>query len=83
MVKIVKSSELGTECWLPQRVCGGRCDRVFVCKIRCPKVVAAEIAYLKGQAEKERRRINAKIAALKDKAKTINQEKIRQLEEGK
>lgn len=77
---IVKISELGTDCWLPQRHCGGRCDRVFICKLRCPNAVAAEIAYLKGQSELGIRRINDKIAALKDKAKTINQDKIKQLE---
>ena len=47
---IVKSKELGINCWLPARfIEGGRCDHVYRCnypeKSTC-KAVVAEIKYL-------------------------------------
>lgn len=45
---IVNSSELGTNCWLPVRFCGGRCQRVMVCKYpekRTCKAVQTELEH--------------------------------------
>ena len=47
---IVNSSELGTDCWLPQRfVRGGRCQRIESCKYpekKTCEAVQAELDYL-------------------------------------
>jgi hypothetical protein len=53
---IIKSSELGSNCWLPARFCGGdRCPRVEDCnypeKATC-KAVDAEKAYIKAEADR-------------------------------
>lgn len=45
----VRMGELGTNCWLPQRFVGGRCDRVLHCKYperKTCKAVASEIEFL-------------------------------------
>lgn len=49
---IVRSKELGTNCWLAKRFVkeGSRCDRVFTCKYperKTCQAVHAEIAHLK------------------------------------
>jgi hypothetical protein len=67
---IVHSKDLGQNCWLPARFCGGRCDRVMACtypeKSTC-KAVDAEIAYLQEQKQSTINNINKKIAVLRKK----------------
>jgi len=49
---IIKSSELGTNCWLPVRFCGGRCQHVMTCTYpekKICKAVQTEIAHLKSE----------------------------------
>lgn len=61
----VKSGKLGTNCWLPHRFYGGRCERVMYCKYpekQTCKAVPAEIEFIK-QNSKE------KVAQIKQKAK--------------
>jgi hypothetical protein len=51
-IGVVRLSELGTKCWLPQRFCGGRCQRVMTCKYPVKKgckAVETEIEYLRQQ----------------------------------
>jgi len=40
---IVKSSELGTDCWFPQRFTGGKCKRVDECTYPVKKTCKAHI----------------------------------------
>jgi hypothetical protein len=66
---VVHSKALGSNCWLPARFCGGRCDRVMVCnypeKCTC-KAVDAEIAYLQSEKQTSAEGIDKKINALQN-----------------
>ncbi len=69
---VIKSSELGTNCWLPVRFCGGRCQRVMDCtypeKQTC-KAVQTEIDYLKeyhqAEIEKHQKQLATALKELK------------------
>ena len=63
---------LGTNCWLPNRLIGGRCDKVLTCKYpekKTCKAVAAEITYLQEQADSFVSSVNRKIKQLESEAK--------------
>jgi hypothetical protein len=66
---IVKSSELGGNCWLAERFIEGvsRCPRVMECnypKKKTCKAVDAEIAYLKDELKQTAEQTKAKIFQL-------------------
>ena len=56
--KIIRSSELGTECWLPIRHLGQcwRCDRYWQCKLAV-RVVCEEFERLVAAAERARKQL--------------------------
>lgn len=73
---IVKSSELGTNCWLPVRFCGGRCQRVLDCKYpekRTCKAVQTEIEYINAYTKAETEKLldvqHRKLAILQESVK--------------
>ena len=66
---IVKSSELGSNCWLAKRFIEGvsRCPRVMECKYpekKTCKAVDTEIGYLKDALKKTAEQTKAKIFQL-------------------
>jgi len=51
---IVRSEDLGLNCWLPARFSGVRCDRVMQCSYpekRTCKAIDAEISFLESQKQ--------------------------------
>lgn len=62
---IVKSSQLGINCWSARRFCGGRCQMVMYCdypeKEDC-KAVQAEIDYLNNYYKEEIDRLQSQHA---------------------
>jgi len=75
---VIKSCELGVNCWSAHRFCGGRCQRVMNCnypeKATC-KAVDSEISYLNNYYSTEIERLDkqytASMTRLKAKHKTI------------
>jgi len=66
-VSAVKASELGNNCWLPVRFCGGRCQRVMKCEYpekKSCKAVISEIAYLQEKARADKAKVQKKIQQL-------------------
>jgi hypothetical protein len=66
-VATVRISELGTNCWLPARFCGGKCQRAMRCtypeKKTC-KAIDAEIEYLTKRREQLGKAIDKAISEL-------------------
>lgn len=84
--KIVKSSELGTNCWLPARFCDGvRCDRVYRCtypeKSTC-KAVDAELEYEQKHAAEVIAETAARTTAYIAKLKQAKDIKVSKLKSG-
>ena len=75
---VIKSSELGVNCWSAHRFCGGRCQRVIHCnypeKATC-KAVDSEIDYLdsyyRTEIERLSKQYTASMTRLKAKHKVI------------
>jgi hypothetical protein len=81
---VVKSSDLGSNCWLPCRFTGNnRCEHVFTCKYpeknKC-KAVTVEIEYWKRQEIEQVAKIHETAKSKIDSLKIRTENKVNTLE---
>jgi len=78
MIKIIKVTDLGTNCWAPARFGKGRCNKVKSCNYPEKKTCMAvhnEIAYLRDRQDKIVENFTKRIEEL-EKDKTSNLSKL-------